>query len=952
MNYKTDFGLLLVVPEAWDAVDALFGSAQRHEHHQGQNWEIWRLETADGGQVEVVIDDTVDRGDLASQEAAALMLDVWRPRFLLLADIGGGFVGRDGLGVGDLVVASSLEYYSLIKEVDGQTETRELPIAAPARGLRKEFARLNARTPNWSEAIPVDRPAVAKRPTPKVLPGQIVVGETLLADPNSPTVAALAHRYKKALAVDMESVGVARAVYGAQQKEIFTQFAILRGISDLIDEKDLDNQETRDNAKPYAAGVAIAAVHAYMRCQPGNNSAARQPLADPPSYRPRYLELLRRVLAARPAVQGPLFRLPLESTKIQIEDSAAPAPGAQIERGEVLDILEHDRLVAIIGKSGVGKSELLNAAARQLAAADDPITVRIDLKSGWSPAWAEAMPDAWYGEHLDPAMDALLNAASPLLTVSHLNDFLTEGAQVVVLVDALNEVPPEIARKIRLTLGQYARKHPNVQVLATDRVAGPDYRDLHWTVLDLPTLDPAETRRVIDAQFGEGIYDQQPDARREILRIPFFLDRALRQGTVEFTSRADLVQRYLQAGGLNSRDSDVVSEIALDLLMRSESILSVADVARLEESGVLAKLLEGGFLFKDESHAWFAHQLIHQYFAGNALAPKPELWRPDVMDAVTFFAASLDGVGMVVKAIPDVAGRDRFLQLVYDWNWRAAVLALSEARAGDRTVSEATEQAILAMAAEKRFDPVEGTRNRINTLLENVEGPTAAEFRELNEEALQAAIAAIDHPGIEWWQEWKALFLIRDPQQLFDDAMIERLVSEMPLVGWMASNALRRAEPPPEVAELVRVLCRSHPRPTAEQRAIRWRILHTLGAWPSDVNAELLFEGVEDEHVWCRYGAVRSLVEMAARTSDQNLRQSVIARLGEKWRGLDPEPLSQLAWASRYETADAAWPAAIQPLIEEVRDAQKDEERERWNRRFENFRRYVERHRQRQPKPA
>lgn len=948
MDYKTDFGLLVVVPESWKAVDSLFGSPGRYERHAGQDWGIWNLTVEDGGQMMVVIDETPDRGDIAAQEAATLMIEVWRPRYLLLADIGGGFVGRDDLAIGDLVVASSLEYYSLAKEIEGRTEPRSLPITAPARGPRKDLGRLNARVPAWADSIPAPRPAAIGTAKPKILPGQIVVGELLLADPHSPTVAELADRYKKALAVDMESVGLARAVYGAQQKEIFTQYAVLRGISDLVDEVGLDNQETRDDTKPYASAVAIAAAHAYMCTHRSTDSVLRQAAVAPPaSPRSKYLDQLRKSLARRPAAPEPLFRLPLKSTEVRIEDSAAPRAGSQVERGEVLDILEHDRLVVVTGKSGAGKSELLNAALRQLAADDDPLVVRVDLKAGWSPAWAEAMPDAWYGEHLDPSMDALLNAASPSLSVTHLNEFLAAGAQVVLLVDALNEVPPEVARKIRLTLGQYVRQHLDVQVLATDRVADLDYRELHWTALDLPMLDPGEARRVVDSKFGTGTYGQQPEARQEILRIPFFLDRALLQGTVEFTSRADLVTGYLLAGGLTEGDFDVVSEIALNVLLRGETTLSPADRVRLQEEGLLEKLQQGGFLLEGPAGPVFAHQLIHQYFAGRWLAANPDLWRPDVMDAVTFFAASLDGVGMVVKAIADASGRDRFLQIVHDWNWRAAVLVLSEARAGDRAVSEATEQAILAMAAEKRFDPVEGTRDRINTLLENVEGATAAEFREASEEALHGAIAAIDHGEIEWWEEWKTVFLAQEPQVLFADAMVERVVSEMPLIGWMASNALRRAAPPPEVAELVRVLYRSHSQPTAEHRAVRWRILHTLGAWPSSANAELLAEGIEDEHIWCRYGAARSLVEMAARTSDQDLRQTILARLGEKWRGLDPEPLSQLAWASRYETADAAWPAAIQPLIEEVRDAQQDEERERWNRRFEDFRRYAERHKRR-----
>jgi len=877
------------------------------------------------------------------------MIDVWRPRYFMLVDIGGGFSGRDGLKVGDLVIASSLEYYSLVKEIDGRTETRPLPFAAPARGLRKDLGRLDMRAPDWDDQIPAPRPDAVGSRSPQILPGQIVVGERLLADPNSPTVAELANRYPKALAVDMESVGLARAVYGAQQQEVFTQFAVLRGISDIIDDPCVDNQRTRDNVKPYAAAVAMAAAHAYIRTHPsgesilsrGNNAPTRR---DRKPYLGQYLHSLRRTLAASPSLASPLFRLPLQSTEARSKDSSAPFPSSPVERNELLDIVEHDRRVAVIGRSGVGKSELLNAAVRQLAAADDPVVVHIDLKTGWSSAWAEAMPTAWYGEHLDPSMDALLNAATPPLAITQLNEFAEDSDRLILLVDALNEVPPSVARQIRLVLGEYSRQHPNVQVLVTDRVGESEYRELRWTVLMLPSLDPAEAERILDARFSTGAYGRLSEADQGLLRIPFYLDRALREAALEPPSALGIIEQYWRGAGLSPRGVEVVGQVALDALMRGEAMLSQADRKRLEEQGLLDRLLESHLLVKTPSNIVFAHRLIHQYFAGKYLATDPSLWQPEALDAITSFAASPEGVGMVIKSIPDKEGRDKFLHRVYDWNWRASVQTLSESRAGVNAISEATEEAILAMAAEKRFDPVEGTRERITALLADVAGPIAAEFKSLEQEGLQQAIAAINHPESSWWQQWQQIFLAHSPAEIFSDGMIEQLVSETSLIGWMAANVLRRAEPPIDFAERVRLIYRSHPDRAPRQRTIRWRVLHTLGAWPAIENARLLIEGMGDEHIWCRYGAVRSLIEMAARTSDHGLRDQIIDQLSQRWTDLDPEPLSQLAWASRYADADAEWPLAIRPLIEQVRDAQRNEERERWERRFADFERYAERH--------
>ncbi|HET6999095.1 MAG TPA: hypothetical protein VFI03_10950 [Solirubrobacterales bacterium] len=950
MSHKADFGILTVVGEAWSAAQALFGEPTEVQPHSGQDWWVWDLEVEDGGSVRVVIDSAVDRFNIPAQEAATTMLDVWRPRFLLVADIGGGFADREGLKLGDLIVASGIEYYSLVKETPDGDEARDFPFQPPAPGPRKGIGHLHERVQDWWRAIPAARPETVEREIPAILQGQVIGGERLLSDPNSPTVAALAERYPKALAVDMETVGVARAVYAAQQKEIFTQFGMLRGVSDYVDLTGLDNQETRDDTKPYAAAVALAAAYAYIRTHPSAGSvlagepaglAGTAPLVEDPAV--AYLGELQSVLAARPPIAGSSFRLLLHGTKVRIEGSAAPGDGDRVEREDLLDLVEHDKLVVVVGKSGAGKTALLDATARLLAADDKPVVVRIDLKTGWSPSWAEAMADKPFDDRLAPSMDALLSASSPRLSIARL-DQLIASHDVLFLVDALNEVPPEAKGRIRLTLSQYARRYPQVRVLATDRRIDLDYREGQWTALELPPLESDEAGRIVDNRFGPETFERLPEARREILQIPFFLDRALRQKSVDFTSRADAVEGFLHDGGIDTSDLDLVGEVALGVLLRGETTLSQEDLERLSLHGALEKLREGGFIDDGPAGAVFSHQLIHQYLAGRRVAAESGLWRPDVMDSLTSDAASLDGVGMAIAAIDEVSARDRFLQLVHDWNWRAAIVALSEARVGDRAVSEAMEQAVLAMAAEKRFDPVIGTRDRINGLLKTVDCETAEELQRVDENGLFTYIAAVDHPETEWWAEWKQAFVLFDPEILLNEQTIARIGSDMPLIGWMVANALRRVQPSEQASQLMRTVYRSHPGETPEARSVRWRALHTLGAWPAHDNAGLLLAALDDSHMWCRYGATRSTVEMAARTPDHTLRDWIIEQLFEVWPKLDAEPLSQLAWASRYIGADPDWPSAIRPLIQAVREAQEEEELDRWTRRLSDFDRYAESH--------
>lgn len=70
-------------------------------------------------------------------------------------------------------------------------------------------------------------------------------------------------RYNDALAIDMESVGVARAVHEAREYFDYNpRFLVIRGISDLVRTRhdvqaDVNSQE-RSLWKPYASGVAAA----------------------------------------------------------------------------------------------------------------------------------------------------------------------------------------------------------------------------------------------------------------------------------------------------------------------------------------------------------------------------------------------------------------------------------------------------------------------------------------------------------------------------------------------------------------------------------------------------------------------------------------------------------------------------------------------------------------------
>jgi hypothetical protein len=64
------------------------------------------------------------------------------------------------------------------------------------------------------------------------------------------------------------------------------------------------------------------------------------------------------------------------------------------------------------------------------------------------------------------------------------------------------------------------------------------------------------------------------------------------------------------------------------------------------------------------------------------------------------------------------------------------------------------------------------------------------------------------------------------------------------------------------------------------QSVVRWRIAHVLGSYPSTENSQALLESLKgDKDSNVRYGAVRSLVEQAARSNGDELREAVCGLL-------------------------------------------------------------------------
>lgn len=259
---------------------------------------------------------------------------------------------------------------------------------------------------------------------------------------------------------------------------------------------------------------------------------------------------------------------------------------------------------------------------------------------------------------------------------------------------------------------------------------------------------------------------------------------------------------------------------------------------------------------------------------------------------------------------PDDA--DALLRSVYDWNYYGSAYALSKGRGlGTVVATESMELALLAMLAERRWDPLVATAKRVEDALRQFPGSKAAEFRAAPSRA--DVIGIIEETTLDRsFDGWKALFPTHQGACVADE-VVENLKSTESLIGWTTANVLKRVALTSEQARLVgRLLVGS------TNRIVRWRAAHVLGSVDEADSVDALFVALKDPYPWVRYGAVRSLVEVAS--NDAQLRPGVLGRLSEVILHLadDPKVIGEFERAIVLRDPPVDWTVSLAPIIEEL----------------------------------
>lgn len=510
--------------------------------------------------------------------------------------------------------------------------------------------------------------------------------------------------------------------------------------------------------------------------------------------------------------------------------------------------------------------------------------------------------------------EELLALTAPDVTV----DLLRGGAPCVIMVDGLNEAERSLAEGVLAAADLLASRHPNLGVVVSDRLVRRDVPTDTWALATLTKVPDDEVRRLTNRKPGESFPD--------VLTNPYYLENA-RRSPDEPVGPAMHERFLIDHGGVRPEDLERLTAAAYGQYDSQRSrILDLGSLRRDAGDRVVDALLGAQVVGAEE--LVFRHHLIHDYLAARHVAQDASRWDRDTFDVLTFGAASFDALGMVLQQT--ALSVDLLVRRVHDWNMYGAAHLLVEDRGAGRRVGSAMRLELLGSLAARRFDRVSATAQQVSDAL-RIDGSDLAQ-RLLHADSLAAILRVVaveaSALGSDEIREWLALFGRESGAPAADDDLAALREADS-LLGWTASNVLKRLVLSEKQRELLLA------QTTDDNDTLRWRAVHVLGAHPHEgVKDRLLTVLSEDPDVWVRYGALRSLVEIAAST-DRAERDDIFQELASRAGAIAEEPrlLKEVERALPVDEQPADWADSAGLLLQELwARSETAAEQDRWRR--------------------
>lgn len=260
-------GVITIIEEEFEAAKSVFGL---HHNIAGTPYFVNRNDGA--REWDVALMQASDRSNVPAAAAATDFMEDLRPQVMILLGVAGGLcgadnLGRDGIRTGDVLFADQVDYVEFLKIDNNAAKVRSYAIDHPSEPLRKNVCGPISKTFSIRDELDADhQPPDAEAPC-KIHVGGIVSAEKVLGDVHSPVQKQLLEPFDKPLAIDMESIGMARAVcHGRGSFWYHPRYVIVRGISDLV--ADGENNAQRAEWKAFAAHAAALVARKFVQTLP------------------------------------------------------------------------------------------------------------------------------------------------------------------------------------------------------------------------------------------------------------------------------------------------------------------------------------------------------------------------------------------------------------------------------------------------------------------------------------------------------------------------------------------------------------------------------------------------------------------------------------------------------------------------------------------------------------
>jgi nucleoside phosphorylase len=253
ISIDVDFAIITALAIEREAVVARLEGVRRiSDPDDPYAFYLGTISLGDKSNYTAVVMQLLEMGNIEAAASATAVLKRWKPKHVLMVGIAAG-IAKNGVRIGDVIVASSIYYYEPGKRKEGREERRPRTFVVDRVLYGKA---LNYEAAEWKDNINVAPPGKRIGFVPKAHFGPIASGEKVIADEG--TIDQFLSEVSKLVGVAMEGAGVAQSAENNQ-----CGFLEIRGASDLGDKKKKDNKW-----RPFAAHAAAAFAIGFLKSKP------------------------------------------------------------------------------------------------------------------------------------------------------------------------------------------------------------------------------------------------------------------------------------------------------------------------------------------------------------------------------------------------------------------------------------------------------------------------------------------------------------------------------------------------------------------------------------------------------------------------------------------------------------------------------------------------------------